>query len=236
MAGHMADGDDPERVLHEIGWLAGFPAPFRKIWLANARTITVERGEAVYREGDEGRCFYGLVTGTLAITIGPPLLAPRLVNIMNPGTWFGVGPMLKGEPRNMEFRAAEPARLVRVSGAAIDQMAERDPLILRHVGRLAMWGHDLATRIAAELLIPSSNRRTAAVILRIASPDPMDGRVGESGICVTQSQIAEMANVSRNLANTALGELRAAGWIETRYNRLLVRNPAALAAFVHGDD
>jgi len=235
-AGRMAEADIPEQVLHETGWLSRLPADFRKAWLARAKPFTVLRDEIIYREGDEGRCLYGVVSGAMAITIGPPLLTPRLINIMRPGTWFGVGPLLREGGRRMEFRAAEPSRLLRVSGADIDRIAAQFADTQRHIGALAMYGHDLASRVASELLIPSSSRRIAAVIIRIATPDPVDGRVGPAGVFVTQSQLAEMANVSRNLANAALRDFREAGWVDSRYNRLRATDRAALAAFVYTDD
>jgi DNA-binding GntR family transcriptional regulator len=55
-------------------------------------------------------------------------------------------------------------------------------------------------------------------------------------VFVTQSQLAEMANVSRNLANAALRDFREAGWVDSRYNRLRATDRAALAAFVYTDD
>lgn len=232
----MAETGIPERVLHEAGWLARLPADFRAAWLALAKPFTVERNEVIYREGDESRCLYGLVAGAMAITIGPPLLTPRLINIMSPGTWFGVGPLLREGGRRMEFRAAEPSRLLRVSGADIDRIAAQFADTQRHIGALAMYGHDLSSRVACELLIPSSSRRIAAVIIRIAAPDPVDGRAGAGGVFVTQSQLAEMANVSRNLANAALRNFREAGWVDSRYNRLRVTDRAALAAFAYADD
>jgi CRP-like cAMP-binding protein len=225
-----------EWVLQEAGWLSRLPADFRMAWLARAKPFTVLRDEIIYREGDEGRCLYGVVSGAMAITIGPPLLTPRLINIMRPGTWFGVGPLLREGGRKMEFRAAEPSRLLRVSGADIDRIAAQFADTQRHIGALAMYGHDLASRVASELLIPSSSRRIAAVIIRIATPDPVDGRVGPAGVFVTQSQLAEMANVSRNLANSALRNFREVGWVENRYNRLRVTDRGALAAFAYAED
>lgn len=232
----MADTAFSDQVLHEAGWLARLPADFRAAWMARATPFSVPRGEMIYRDGDEGRCLYGLISGAMAITIGPPRLAPRLINIMHPGTWFGVGPLLREGGRKVEFRAAEPSRLVRVSGAAIDQMTAQFPDTPKHIGALAMYGHDVSNRVAAELLIPFSARRVAAVILRIAAPPAEEAQVSPQGVRVTQAQLAEMANVSRNLANTALGELRAAGWVEARYNRIAVRDAAALAAYAYGEE
>lgn len=232
----MAETAFSDQVLHAAGWLSQWPPAFRAAWLARAKAFSVPSGEMIYRDGDEGRCFYGLISGAMAITIGPPRLAPRLINIMHPGTWFGVGPLLRSGGRKMEFRAAEPSHLVRVSGAAIDQMTAQFPETTRYIAALAMFGHHVASRVAAELLIPSSARRIAAVILRIAAPPAEEAQLDGQGVRVTQAQLAEMANVSRNLANAALSDLRAAGWVEARYNRIAVRDAAALAAFAYGED
>jgi CRP/FNR family transcriptional regulator, cyclic AMP receptor protein len=223
-------------IFLRTGWLARQPAEFQQALLAQTRLVTVQRGEAIYREGDEGRSMYGLISGGVAVLIGPPRLAPRLAHILSPGAWFGVGPVLTGGQRSVEFRASESARLLVLPGAALAQISTAQSENFRAIGGLAMIGHDLATRIAAELLIPSSLRRVAAVIARIATPDPQEAEVGSAGISVTQSQLAEMANVSRNLANTALRELREAGWIATRYHRIQVNNAASLAAFAYEDD
>lgn len=223
-------------VFGETGWLSRESATFRQAWLAQGRIMAVARGGTIYREGDEGRSFYGILSGGIFAVIGPPRLAPRLVNIMPAGTWFGAGPVLSRGRRSIEFRAAEASRLLVVPGPAAAQMTAGSPEALRAVGALAMIGHDLATRVAAELLIPSSARRIAAILVRVAAPVGAEGRVPAEGIALAQSQLAEMANVSRNLANTALRDFRAAGWVESGYNRIRVTDRDALAAFAYGED
>jgi CRP-like cAMP-binding protein len=230
----MATSGDLE-IFSQTGWLSRQTASFRKVWLEQGRIITVRRGEAIYREGDEGRNMYGLIAGGVAVIIGPPRLAPRLATIMGAGTWFGAGPVLTGELRSIEFRAAEDSSFLMVQGPAVEQLARAQPENARAIGALAMIGHDLAVRVAAELLIPSSARRVAAVILRTAAPDSHEGRVGSEDVCVSQTQLAEMANVSRNVANAALRHLRDAGWIDTRYSRIRVLNVVALATFAYDD-
>lgn len=229
-----AEGDFA--VFGETGWLSRESAAFRQAWLAQGRIIDVARGATIYREGDEGRSFYGIVSGAIAAVIGPPRLAPRMVNIMGAGTWFGAGPVLSRGPRSVEFRATEASRLLVVPGPAAAQMTAESPEALRAVGALAIIGHDLATRVAAELLIPASARRIAAILVRVAAPGQGEGRVAPQGVMLAQSQLAEMANVSRNLANTALRDFRAAGWVESGYNRIRVIDREALAAFAYGED
>ena len=140
MAGDMAHTAFSDQVLHEAGWLARLPADFRAAWMARATPFSVPRGEMIYRDGDEVRCLYGLISGAMAITIGPPRLAPRLINIMHPGTWFGVGPLLREGGRKMEFRAAEPSRRPRTAARSCGCTEGNSPSEAASVDSLARSG------------------------------------------------------------------------------------------------
>lgn len=232
----MAEEAFSDQVLHKAGWLARLPQRFREVWLAHGTVIDVKRGKAIYREGEAGGNVYGLISGGVGLILGPPQLTPRMAHILSPGAWFGIGPVLSGGSRSLEFSTTERSTLLLIPRLAIDEIARQEPETFRYLGALANIGVVLGGRMTAELLIPSSARRVAAIVLRIAAPLATEARIGVEGIRVTQAQLAEMANVSRNLANTALGDLRAAGWVETRYNRIAVRDAAALAAYAYGED
>ena len=232
----MWGNDNNLSIFSEVGWLAKQPAEFRDECLTQGRITSVRRGEAIYREGDEGLSIYGLQAGAVAVLIGPPRLAPRIVDIIGPGSWFGVGPVLTGRRRSLEVRALSDCTLLMVPGPVVEHWSSFRPEYARAIGALAIIGHEVASRVAAELLIPSSSRRIAAIIMRIAAPESGEARVDAKGILVTQAQLAEMANVSRNVANGVLCRLRDAGWIETSYGRVTVRDSAALAAHAYGED
>lgn len=232
----MGLNDNNLSIFRNVGWLANQPADFREECLSQGRILSVRRGEAIYREGDEGLSMYGLASGSLAAFIGPPRIAPRLVDIRGPGTWFGVGAVLAGAQRKAELRAVTDCSLLVVPGPVVEHLSNARPDYARAIGALAFIGYEIASRVAAELLIPSSSRRIAAIILRIAAPDSAEARIGSEGVLVTQSQLAEMANVSRNVANGVLCRLRDSGWIETSYGRVVVRDRVALAAYAYGED
>lgn len=232
----MGPGDKDISIFRDVGWLANQRPDFREECFSQGRIVAARRGEVIFREGDLGLSIYGLISGALAVLIGPPRIAPRIANIMGPGTWFGVGPVLTGKPRDLEFRAVSDCHLLMVPGPAVEQLSNARPDYALAIGALANISCDHATRVAGELLIPSSTRRIAAIILRIAAPSSAEARIGSEGIVVTQSQVAEMANVSRNVANGVLCRLRDAGWIETSYGRVTVRDRAALAIYAYGED
>jgi hypothetical protein len=92
---------------------------------------------------------------------------------------------------------------------------------------------DVSQNIAADLLIRDSERRCAAVLLRLGGrrlAGPGDKEQVE--VPVTQSDLAGAANLSRNSAGTMLQRLAACGLIEQGYRSVAVRAPRALRAFV----
>lgn len=225
-----------DRLFGAVGWLSQQPEAFRNVLLPEGRVLRIESGEAVYREGDPGGSIYGVIVGGIGAIIGPPLLSPRLGHIVRPGSWFGVGPILSGGGRSMEFRSTEPSMLLMIPSAAIQKLGERDPETLRRLGALANNGFDMAVRVAAELLIPVSARRVAAVLLRVAATKTPGEQAEAQDTVLSQVQLAEMSNMSRNLVNVALGKFKANGWLQTRYNCVRIVNREALASFAYADD
>jgi CRP-like cAMP-binding protein len=92
---------------------------------------------------------------------------------------------------------------------------------------------DIALDIAADLAIRDSERRCAAVLLRLsghslaaaASAEPAD-------VSITQDDLAGAACLARSTVRIMLGRLAARGLIEQGDRGIVVRAPAALRAFV----
>jgi len=92
---------------------------------------------------------------------------------------------------------------------------------------------EVSQTIAADLLIRDSERRCAAVLLRLGGlrlaalddTEPVE-------VSITQSELAGAVNLSLNSVGTMLHRLKARGLIEPGYRGLTIRSPAALRAFV----
>jgi CRP/FNR family cyclic AMP-dependent transcriptional regulator len=86
---------------------------------------------------------------------------------------------------------------------------------------------------AADLLIRDSERRCAAVLLRLggrrfAGPDDEE----PVEVPVMQDELAGAANLSRNSVGTMLQRLKGRGLVEPGYRGIAIRAPKALRAFV----
>lgn len=230
---------NPEIVLENIfatrGWLSEHPALFRSLMIKVAVPIEIGRGVCVFREGDTSNGLYGIVSGAIGVEGGHKRQTPMLGHVMRVGDWFGIKALLHGGPRELTYRAIEPARLIFVSTAQLNQLMHEDPATGIRVGQLAELGNRLGSWVTRDLLTPDAGRRLAAVLSRVLGmgevepDDPL-------GFWLTHQQLAEMANLSRHHVGRKLSIFEASGWIECGYNRIRLLDAQGLLEFAYGDD
>jgi CRP-like cAMP-binding protein len=214
------------------GWLAGQTARFQRDVLKAGRLRLFQAKESVFEIADEPGGIYGIASGSFFVSVQAQDGTVRLAHIIRPGTWFGHGPALTSETRTLAFKAAEPSTAVYLPLAAIRKLQADDPDYTRAFASLAEHNIRHAIQALADLLIPRSSQRIAAVLLRVTAaldasvPAPPDGCV------LTQSDLAHMASVSRQVTNATLRRFEAKGWLSTTYNRIKIHEAPRLEQFV----
>jgi CRP-like cAMP-binding protein len=156
-----------------------------------------------------------------------------IMHFAHPVFWFGYVPILTGRPRRVAAAAKSPVWLARIPQATVRALLAERPEWWRHLMQLSIIYGDVSQTIAADLLIRSSERRCAAVLLRLGGrrfAGPQDNDPIE--VSVTQTGLAGAANLSRNSVGAMLQRLKARGLIEPGYRGIVVSAPAALRAFV----
>jgi CRP-like cAMP-binding protein len=217
------------------GWLAGQPAAFRRLIVSEGVPVDVRAGSCVFRRDDEANGLYGILSGAIGVEGGHRRQSPLLGHVFRRGEWFGIKAVLEGGPRELTYRALEPARLLYVSRARLVPMMQSDAEVAVRVGQLAETGSRLGSWVARDLLTPDAGRRLAAVLFRVlgageVAPDDPEG------FRLTHQQLGEMANLSRHHVGRKLALFEAAGWIACGYNRIRLLEPEGLAGFAYGDD
>jgi CRP/FNR family transcriptional regulator, cyclic AMP receptor protein len=214
------------------GWLSHQPPAFRHRILSMARPVQATRGAWIFAVNDPPGGIYGIVSGGIGIEGIGPYNLPRLGHVLRSGDWFGHSPILSGGGNRVQgMRALEDSELVYVPLAPLRALITEDPVAARCVGQMADGGSILATRVISDLLIPSVPQRIAAVLLRVTGAEHGIEPHHPDGFLVTQTDLGEMANVSRSNVNRVLGDFARQGWITKHYQRLRVRDVAALQAF-----
>jgi CRP-like cAMP-binding protein len=114
---------------------------------------------------------------------------------------------------------------------ALQQLIAFDPAFARAVGSLSDFSIDFAIATVADLLIPDSARRLAAVVLRCVDVQRDSGSLQPLVLRLRQSELAEMANLSERMVGRILKRFEASGWTEAGYGGLTLVDPKALIAF-----
>lgn len=219
---------EAERVVSETGWLSLQPADFRAEVLRRCVVQHFAAGEIIYHFGGPLGGIYGVVTGVMSVDSSPGHATPILMHIGIPGMWTGEGCFFTRQPRRIELRAVVDTCMMHLPLEAMDQMAARDPNIVRNFAQILMINVDTLLRIVHDLQQRDASRRIAAVLWRI-SP-------GATPVPLSQAELGTMANASRKQVNAALQRFEGKGWVENSYRSIVVRNVAELRSFAAGEE
>lgn len=212
---------EAERIVSARGWLALLPEAFRTEVLRRSILLRFAPGEAIFHLGEPAGGIYGLVTGTVSISIAPSGSTPRLIMLGVPGHWTGEACFLTRQPRRGDLRAVVETTMLHLPLDTMDQMAVRTPEVVHHIASILMMSVEFLLRVVHDLQKPEADRRIASVLHRTTWID-------EASIPLTQAELGVMANASRKQVNAALKRFSEAGWLTNTYRSITIANVNAL--------
>lgn len=225
--------DEGLSILGSRGWLADTPPEFRKRFLSGARWRSIDRGATVTLGGEEKNDVIGLADGTVAVTSTLGQAGTPTMHMGHAVFWMGYGPVLLERPRDVTVVARTHLWIAVIPKAKILPLLDETTRWWRCFMRLLAEYGDISAMIASDLLIRQSDRRLAATILRFAG---LRGRYADRAeqlrLEVTQSELAEATNLSRNATGAILRKLAAKGYIKTDYRGIVVCAPSSLQQLV----
>jgi CRP/FNR family cyclic AMP-dependent transcriptional regulator len=229
----MLSVDAAHNIVLRQGWLSQTPQPFQQAVLDRCFLQEFETGATIFMLGDLSGGMFGLVTGGLSVSIAPGERGPYFAHFFRPGTWFGEGPAISGQPRRVGLIATRTTELLHLSLPAINEIVSEDPAAWR-LFALGPIGHlDTALGGCVDLMIRDHVKRLIAVILRLGGcqvTTPPDSEPIE--VDVSQEDIATMANVARTTAGGILRRLEATGHVELSYRQIRLLAPDGLRSML----
>jgi CRP-like cAMP-binding protein len=219
-------------VVRKRGWLARQPEIFQSALLKRAKLRAVAAEETVHLPGAEPGGMFGVVSGSFRVHVPGRGSNYVLAHVLRPGLWFGHGPLNTGRLRTMGFVAAEPSIAFHIPLAPLTQLAASDVLASRCLASLTEYSMDITVATVADLLISASDKRIASVLLRVTGAAEANRSEPPVAHRLTQAQLGEMANASRDLVNRTLRGFEAKGWLTLGYNQIVIADAEALLNFV----
>jgi CRP-like cAMP-binding protein len=134
----MSAPPSPES-LREIGLFGALSDEVLEYLASSLPVQLVEAGAPVFREGDQAREMFVVLSGEVEVLKRTRRGAEARVALLGPGDWFGEMSILDVQPRSASVIAVAPARLLRITSEALDGLYRKDlksySLIVLNVAR-----------------------------------------------------------------------------------------------------
>lgn len=236
------------RTLRGRGWLARCDPSFRDAVIESGRLLRFRRGEALYQPGDGPGGMFGVAEGGIVLSIPGRNGVPTAAHIVRPSSWFGYGSVFNKQQRMLIPVANESSQVLYLGLGELEMLRATFPVAGRAFWQLAMSGDAANVAAISDLLIANTDRRLAAVLLRVTGAetqdrpkdlpiDPMqaDPWAGPNGVPLTQAMLGEMANASSQTVARFVDRAVKAGWIVWTYGRVRILDVEQLSAFAAGE-
>lgn len=225
--------DWADDVVSREGWLSHTPADFRRSVLSRCTLEARNAGAVLYSVGDPPGGLFGLVSGSLAVSIAPEERGPNIAHFARPGTWFGEAAVITEQPRRIGLTVARDAELLSLPIHAFKAIAHSKPEAWRYLSLITLGHLDVAIGAADDLMIRDHFKRSVAVLLRLggcrSSGPPADA---SADIDVSQEDLATIANIARTTAGAVLRDLAKSGHVELSYRHVRLRKPDEMRAML----
>ena len=213
-------GDLEERELVEVAQVA-----VPRHW---------ERGEVIFREGDQGDTCYLLRTGAVVLTREHQ--DGRMVALaeLRAGALFGELAMFRGETRSATAEAIEPTTAVALLASDMQRIIRRSPdLALKFLGTLAERVSKTNERLLQQSFQTVAGRVASALLAQVIARQAEGAPQEDVLIRSTQAEIANLAGTSRESASRFLATLERAGVVTLGRGKVTVHDPGRLRNYIH---
>jgi CRP/FNR family transcriptional regulator, cyclic AMP receptor protein len=194
--------------FHAVDFFKGFGPDSLTRLAQSAEPLSLQRGDAVFEEGDAADDAYIVKSGRVAIANRSVEGRESIVALMTEGDLFGEMALFDGQGRSTGARALEPSDVVRVPFSVLRAELENDNAALWNVIALLVGRLRATDEALADSVFLDVTGRTAKRLLEMA------GDQDEFVLPITQEELAGMIGASRERVNKAIAQFVRLGWLE----------------------
>jgi CRP/FNR family cyclic AMP-dependent transcriptional regulator len=197
------------------------PAEVQAVLLAAASRRLLARGDALFHKGSLPDALFGVVSGTLRVSVVSAAGREAVIALLEKDHWFGEVSLFVGAQRVYDTCALDDCEIAVVPAAAFHHLVATRPDV--HLALTRLVCHRLRHALAwidDAILMPLPVRLAHRLLALDA---------GAGALAVSQEELAFMLGVSRQSINRQLGLWQDQGLVRTSYGRIELLDSAALA-------
>ena len=223
----------------ELGLLSDLSTDEQRRVLSRMHRRTYAAGEVVFHEGDLADTLHFLVEGRV-VAKRSSVSGDRLAySVIGPGQAFGELAMLARDGRRTAtIEAIEPTTTLTLTFGDFQRLCAEQPTVARLLTRLLAARVARLTEALMEALHTPADQRVVRRLVDLfglyARGSGDQQRTRPLRLPMTQSELSELAGVTRPTANRVLRRLESAGVVSLGRGTITVLDAAALRAAADG--
>jgi CRP/FNR family transcriptional regulator, cyclic AMP receptor protein len=223
-AGHpVSPASDLHSLLQHMPLFAGaHPSTLASLEQSSFRK-KVEKGAYLFFRGDPAEDFYLLLSGEVVIALASPDGRELIINVMQPGDFFGELGLLTGQPRSADAIVRRTAELVAIPRQAFLSALENEPGMARRLLEATATRLSRSSEFQNSLAFLDAQARLARLLLDLDSQNEERGY-----ITISQEELAQRSGLIRQTVAKTLGQWRRQGWLLTGRGHIMLLNRNAL--------
>ena len=220
--------------LETTPWFRGLSVELRDYLVRHASLVTLERGEFLYRRGEQSYGLYAVLGGALAIgTVGVDG-KEALLAVLGPTAWVGEISLFDGLSRPNNASAVSRTLLLHVPEAALKELLDATPRYWRDFALLMAQRLRVSFDNAEAMTLLPAAQRVANRLLTIAGG--YGGlNAAQSRIRLSQDSLASMVSLSRQTTNQLLKSLESQRIVSLKSGEITILDFDRLRAASLGD-
>jgi CRP/FNR family transcriptional regulator, cyclic AMP receptor protein len=193
-----------------------------------------ERGELIFREGDEGDTCYLIRSGAVLLTREHQDGRMIALAELRAGGMFGELALFRGETRSATAEAVEETTAVALLAPDMQRLIRRNPDIsLKLLNALAERVRATTERLMQQSFQTVAGRVSSALLAQVTARQAEGAPEREVLVEATQSEIAQLAGTSRESASRFLATLEREGVVALGRGKVTVHEPGRLRSYIH---
>jgi CRP-like cAMP-binding protein len=191
-------------------------------------------GEVLFEESQPCRGLFIVVDGLVEIRQISPRGREQVFHTEGPGASLGEAPLFDGGGYIASAVALAPTRVLFLARGELVRLCQRRPSVaLAILTTMARRVRHFANLVSDLTFLPVTERLARHLVASLAQPVKPGARLELS---LTQAQLAARLGTVRELVGRAFAELQKTGVISRDRSRVVIRDPARLAALARGED
>jgi CRP-like cAMP-binding protein len=217
---------DKLALLRQHPLFRELPGPVIERLGSYMKTRKVARGKAIFAKGDPGTGLFGVLSGSVRISIASADGRDIVLNLIEQGEIFGEIALLDGHPRTADATAASDCELATIERREFLQFLRSQPDVMLKFVEILCARLRRTSEQVQDLTFLNLPTRLAKALLSLSGDDSATPR---RKITITQREISQMIGRSRESTNKQLREWEKRGWIRSERGSVIVLAPDKLA-------